>query len=186
LPTAVTRYIFFLTNVAGQVDAEDHMATGPDLRIGDADREAVAASLRDNYAQGRLTLDEFNQRLDAVFKATTQRQLNQLTWDLPHAARPSAPLPVAGQERARHGHQSSCGGHRARLGIFPLIIAVVATWLVLVHTQLGAFAWPGKVALFLAILAVLRGLLRRVLSSGRGGGYPRYGRGRGGPWSGGR
>jgi hypothetical protein len=63
---------------------------------------------------------------------------------------------------------------------------VVATWLVLVHTQLGAFAWPGKVALFLAILAVLRGLLRRVLSSGRGGGYPRYGRGRGGPWSGGR
>jgi Domain of unknown function (DUF1707) len=48
------------------------MATGPDLRIGDADREAAAASLREHYAQGRLTLDEFNQRLDAVFAATTQ------------------------------------------------------------------------------------------------------------------
>ena len=93
----MTRYIFLLTNVSGWLDAEDHIATGPDLRIGDADREAVAASLRDNYEQGRLTLDEFNQRLDAVFKATTQRQLNQLTWDLPHASRPSAPLPVAGQ-----------------------------------------------------------------------------------------
>ena len=70
------------------------MATGPDLRIGDADREAAAASLREHYALGRLTLEEFNQRLDAVFKATTQSQLNQITRDLPHAAAPSAPLPV--------------------------------------------------------------------------------------------
>jgi Domain of unknown function (DUF1707) len=187
LPTAVTRYIFLLTNVAGWLDAEDHMATGPDLRIGDADREAVAESLREHYAQGRLTLDEFNQRLDAVFKATTQRQLNQLTWDLPHAGGTSVPLPVAGagRDRAGHDYQSGCGGHRARLGFFPVIIAAVAAWLVLLHTHLGAFAWPGKLALFLAILTLLRGLLRRVLSAGRGGGYPRYGRGRGGRYSGG-
>ena len=36
------------------------MAPGPDLRIGDAYRDAVAARLRESYAQGRLTLDEFN------------------------------------------------------------------------------------------------------------------------------
>ncbi|HUA30142.1 MAG TPA: DUF1707 domain-containing protein, partial [Streptosporangiaceae bacterium] len=47
-------------------NAEDHMATGPDLRIGDAEREAAAASLREHYAQGRLTLEEFNERLDAA------------------------------------------------------------------------------------------------------------------------
>ena len=160
------------------------MATGPDLRIGDADREAVAASLREHYAQGRLTLEEFNQRLDATFKATTQSQLNLLTRDLPHAARLSAPLPVAGaaRERAREDYQGGCGAHgrRARLGMFPLIIAAFVTWLVFFGLHLGAFAWPGKVALFLAILALLRGLLRRVLAAGRGGGYPRYGRGRGG------
>jgi uncharacterized membrane protein len=54
-------------------DAEDRVATGPDLRIADADRDAAAAFLREHYAQGRLTLEEFNQRLDAVFAATTQR-----------------------------------------------------------------------------------------------------------------
>ncbi len=152
------------------------MATGPDLRIGDADRETVAESLREHYAQGRLTLDEFNQRLDAVFNATTQRQLNQLTWDLPHAGRPSAPLPVAsaGRERARQDYQSGCGGRRARLGIFPVIIAALGAWLVLFDLHLWAFPWPGKVAIFLAILTLIRGLLRRMLAAGRGrGGYPR-------------
>ena len=73
------------------------MATGPDLRIGDADREAAATSLREHYAQGRLTLDEFNQRLDAVFAATTQSQLNQITRRSP-ARRPAARA-AAGQHR---------------------------------------------------------------------------------------
>ena len=77
------------------------MATGPDLRIGDAEREAAATGLREHYAQGRLTLEEFNQRLDAVFKSTTQRQLSQITQDLPHATAPSAPLPVASLRPAR-------------------------------------------------------------------------------------
>jgi hypothetical protein len=80
------------------------VATGPDLRIGDADREAVAARLREHYAQGRLTLEEFNQRLDAAFAATTQGQLGALTSDLPPAAAPSAPLPVpAGSEPGEPG-----------------------------------------------------------------------------------
>ena len=79
------------------------MATGPDLRIADADREAAAASLREHYAQGRLTLGEFKQRLDAVFAATTQSQLSALTRDLPPAAAPSAPLSftVTGAHRGR-------------------------------------------------------------------------------------
>jgi Domain of unknown function (DUF1707) len=162
------------------------MATGPDLRIGDADREAVAASLREHYAQGRLTLEEFNQRLDATFKATTQSQLNLLTRDLPHAARLSAPLPVTGadRERAREDYQGGCGAHgrRARLGMFPVIIAAFAVWLVFFGLHLGAFPWPGKLALLVAIFTLLRGLLRRVLGASRSrGGYPPpYGRGRGG------
>jgi len=36
----------------------------------------AAARLREHYAQGRLTLEEFHQRLDAVFAATTQSQLS--------------------------------------------------------------------------------------------------------------
>jgi hypothetical protein len=145
------------------------MATGPDLRIGDADREAAAASLREHYAVGRLTLDEFNQRLDAVFHATTQSQLRQITRDLPHAPAPSAPLPVTGvgRERAREDYQSGCGGHRARFGLLPVIIAAFAAWFVLFDLHVLAFAWPGKLAIFLAVFAVVRRVVWRVIAASR-------------------
>jgi hypothetical protein len=168
------------------------MATGPDLRIGDADREAAAATLREHYAQGRLTLEEFNQRLDAVFAATTQSQLRHITRDLPHVPAPGTALPVAadaGRERSRRDYQS--GGRRPRLGLFPVIIAALASWLLIVDLHLRMFPWPGKLAIFLAILAGVRGLLRRVFGLGRGrsrvggrrcGRYHRGGRYTGGSW----
>jgi DUF1707 SHOCT-like domain len=174
------------------------MATGPDLRIGHAEREAAAASLREHYAQGRLTLEEFNERLDATFKAVTQRELNRITEDLPHAvplstAQPVATAPGGGRQDWSQGH------HHPRLGIFPLTIAALCSWLlfllVLFDLHLRAFPWPGKLAIFLAIFGVIRGVLRRLFGLGGRGrvpgrpgspGRPRRGRGRysGGPWSG--
>jgi hypothetical protein len=171
LPAAMSRYIVLVADTASSAgDAEDHVATGPDLRIADADREAAAAFLREHYAQGRLTLGEFNQRLDAVFAATTQRQLSALTRDLPRAAAPPAPLPVTGtaggRERARREHQS---GWRARLGMIPVIIAVLTAWLLVFDLHLWMFPWPGRVAIFLAIFAAVRWLIRRIWHFGRGG-----------------
>jgi Domain of unknown function (DUF1707)/Cell wall-active antibiotics response 4TMS YvqF len=58
----------------------------PELRAGDADRERVADRLRENLAAGRLTLDEFSQRLDAVYDARTYGELEALTHDLPQTA----------------------------------------------------------------------------------------------------
>jgi hypothetical protein len=160
------------------------MAPGPDLRIGDADREAAAATLREHYAQGRLTLEEFNQRLDAVFASTMQSQLSHITRDLPHAPRPSASLPAPVPGARREDYQSR--GARPRLGLFPVIIAALATWLLIFDLHLRMFPWPGKLAIFLAILAGLRGMLRRVFGLGRGGGRGRA-RGRGcGRYRGGR
>jgi hypothetical protein len=160
------------------------MATRPDLRIGDADREAAAARLREHYAQGRLTLEEFNQRLDAVFASTTQSQLNHITQDLPHVPTPAPSLPVTtgtSRERARREYQS--GRWRPRLGLFPVIIAALATWLLIFDLHLRMFPWPGKLAIFLAILTGVRGLLRRVFGLGRGRGRGRgCGRFRGGSW----
>jgi DUF1707 SHOCT-like domain len=155
------------------------MATGPDLRIGDVEREAAATELREHYAQGRLTLEEFNQRLDAVFKATTRRDLNLLTNDLPHATAPSTPLPVARAAGYDHAGQGDArgSGRRVRLGLFPFIIAALATWLILFDLHLRMFPWPGKLAIFLAVLAAIRGLLRRVFGLARGPGGP-CGRGR--------
>jgi Domain of unknown function (DUF1707)/Transcriptional regulator PadR-like family len=60
-----------------------HLAPGPDRRIGDADREATAAALREHFAQGRLTLEELIARLDAALTATMQSEIAQTTRDLP-------------------------------------------------------------------------------------------------------
>ncbi|HUC25553.1 MAG TPA: DUF1707 domain-containing protein [Streptosporangiaceae bacterium] len=76
------------------------MATQPSLRIGDRERDAVAAELREHYAHGRLTIEEFNQRLDAVFAAKTQNDLSRLTADLPHVRSGGAPLPSSGTGRS--------------------------------------------------------------------------------------
>jgi hypothetical protein len=151
------------------------VVTGPDLRIGDADREAVASALREHYAQGRLTLEEFNQRVEAAFAATMRSQLTALTRDLPPVAAPAArapvPAPGAGRERAGHGPRA-----RSRLGLFPALIAAFATWLLIVGLHLSLFPLPGKLAIFLLVFGLVRGVFRRLWRSGRAGG--RGGRGR--------
>lgn len=53
------------------------------LRVGHAEREAVAADLREHYASGRLTLEELNERLDAALAAKTHADLDALMTDLP-------------------------------------------------------------------------------------------------------
>jgi hypothetical protein len=77
------------------------MATQPSLRIGDRERDAVAAELQEHYAHGRLTLEEFNQRLDAVFAAKTQADLSRITADLPHIRSGGAPLPSSRTGKSR-------------------------------------------------------------------------------------
>src|ERR1700742_1102578 len=62
---------------------EGTMAAGPEMRVGHAEREAVAAELREHYASGRITLEELNERLDKAFAAKTRSDLNALMTDLP-------------------------------------------------------------------------------------------------------
>jgi len=57
------------------------------LRIGDAERDAAAADLGEHYAAGRLTLNELNERLDAVFSSKTFGQLTRIMADLPGPGR---------------------------------------------------------------------------------------------------
>jgi hypothetical protein len=52
-------------------------------RASDRERESAAKALREAYAAGRLSLDEFNERTDVVFAATTWRELGEVTADLP-------------------------------------------------------------------------------------------------------
>src|SRR5690349_22842734 len=75
---------------------EGTMATGYNVRVGDADRDAVATQLREHFADGRLTLDELNERLDQAFAAKTKADLNTVMRDLPQVARPAAGTPYGG------------------------------------------------------------------------------------------
>ena len=51
--------------------------------VTDLDREASAGLLREHYVAGRLSLDEFQDRLDAVYLAQTARELGRVTESLP-------------------------------------------------------------------------------------------------------
>jgi Domain of unknown function (DUF1707) len=67
---------------------------GPAMRVSDADRDAAASVLNAAFAEGRLTVDEHGQRVEAACAARTWQQLHQLTADLPApraAAEPMAP-----------------------------------------------------------------------------------------------
>ncbi|MFJ2030397.1 DUF1707 domain-containing protein [Streptosporangium sp. NPDC087985] len=59
------------------------MATGPEMRASDGDRDKVASVLREHYAQGRLTVEEFDQRLEQLYTSKTYGELVTLTSDLP-------------------------------------------------------------------------------------------------------
>ncbi len=56
-----------------------------DLRASDADRERVAKILHDAMAEGRLTVDELDERLQTVYKSRTLGELVPITADLPVA-----------------------------------------------------------------------------------------------------
>lgn len=60
------------------------------MRASDADREQTAEALREHYAAGRLSADEFDERLDAAYKASTVQELAQLRADLPELPAPPA------------------------------------------------------------------------------------------------
>jgi hypothetical protein len=54
-----------------------------DLRAADADRAKVADRLRVALDEGRLSLDEYDERLQRAYAAKTYRELDDLLADLP-------------------------------------------------------------------------------------------------------
>jgi hypothetical protein len=54
----------------------------PELRASDADREHTAERLRQAAGEGRLTMDELEERLHTTYEARTHRELERLTADV--------------------------------------------------------------------------------------------------------
>ena len=59
------------------------MPGDPRIRASDADRDRVAALLREHHAAGRLTAEEFHDRMDRALEARTLGELDELLTDLP-------------------------------------------------------------------------------------------------------
>jgi hypothetical protein len=53
------------------------------IRASDQERESVVGVLRDAFTDGRLTYDEFQDRMTAGYTAKTWTELRELTSDLP-------------------------------------------------------------------------------------------------------
>src|SRR3954454_10629500 len=65
------------------------------LRISDQDRHQVAEVLREAAGEGRLDLEELDQRLEATYSARTYADLVPITLDLPSVGVPPVGLPTA-------------------------------------------------------------------------------------------
>jgi hypothetical protein len=63
----------------------------PHLRAADSDREAVAGVLGRALSEGRLTVDEYEDRLTRAYAARTYGDLDGLTTDLPVTGASSRP-----------------------------------------------------------------------------------------------
>ena len=105
------------------------------IRASDAEREAVAAVLKKSAAEGRLTIEELEERLGSAYSAKTYAELMQLSADLPdhNGARTSARgAALAAGPRDLHRSRG-----RARGGPIVLIALFWTIWAVSVATSPG-------------------------------------------------
>ncbi len=59
------------------------MPGDPRIRASDADRDRATALLREHHAAGRLTAEEFHERMDRALDAKTLGEIDELMADLP-------------------------------------------------------------------------------------------------------
>jgi hypothetical protein len=150
------------------------MASGFEMRVGNAEREATAAELREHYASGRLTLDELNQRLDQAFAAKTRGDLDALLRDLP-SARPGGTHTGSWPGQSAGNGWNTGTGQRAGRAVGAVAAAVAAMGVLVTFGILGLFGLgtsrPVGIVLILAGVALLRRLLfgRRFRRARAGG-----------------
>ena len=80
------------------------MTPQPEVRIGDAEREAAVAALGEHYAAGRLTKEEYDERAGIAWSAKTNSALWPLFADLPRPLAAPRPARPAVQARSSSEH----------------------------------------------------------------------------------
>jgi uncharacterized protein DUF1707 len=142
------------------------MASGFEMRVSDAEREATAAELREHYASGRLTFDELNERVDKALAAKTRGDLDALMRDLPSArpggtgfagARPGGTGPGWG------GPMWAGPGRRAGQAIGAAAVMFAAMGALLLFGILAVFGLGPSRPIGVVLLLVGLSLLRRLI-----------------------
>lgn len=85
------------------------------IRVSDADREQAVVVLREHLLAGRLTLDEFSERVEAALRARVGGELAGLQEDLPAVS-----TAVSRSRRKPSRFTAALLGHVARRGPFRL------------------------------------------------------------------
>ena len=75
--------------------ASDHWTASDRLRASDADRDQVLESLKTAFVQGRLTIDELDERAGQALVSRTYGELAALTADIPSGPARAVPRPPA-------------------------------------------------------------------------------------------
>ena len=148
------------------------------IRASDSDRESVVEILRQAYTDGRLDLNEFDERTTAAYAAKTWADLRRLTSDLPVDAVLGADItkPVTAGTPWRPGmHEPDRPALPPRGPVFVPFLPIALLWLVLA----GAVHATGLVIPVVVFLLV--GLRLAGLRGRRGPGPGGPGPGTGGP-----
>jgi DUF1707 SHOCT-like domain len=131
--------------------------------VTDAARDAAAAQLREHYAAGQLSLDEFQDRLDALYRAQTARELGTVTDSLPHEG--AVIPPGAPWDSYRGGYPLNVAQMRAAMaragrGIMLAFSVAAAGSLLVLILLITVFMVHG------GLLAVVLGALLVILAVG--------------------
>jgi len=137
---------------------DNQTTTTEGVRASDAERERVAKMVGDAAGEGRLTLDEAEERLARIYAARFRHELDTHVADLPGERRGGAPIRGPG------------GRIPNRLRIHAAIVLVLSIVLIVRWATLGApFFFPVFPIFFLVAGLVIHA---RVLSWRRGGAGP--------------
>ena len=113
----------------------------PSIRASDADRERVVEILRRNTAEGRISADEFDERMTAAYDAKTMGALAELTTDLPVDLAEHAQRQKALAKKAKPGKPMRRQVREEVSGLASLGVVLTVIW---VLSGAGYFwpAWP--------------------------------------------
>jgi hypothetical protein len=150
---------------------------GSRVRASDAEREEYAKMLRAAMTEGRLTLEEGEERLARVYAAKYRDELPELTADLPDGGR-RAPF-----ENPEFKADFERKARRMLAGHTGMVVAIAAVLVGLWAISGAHFFWPAIPLLFLTFSLMRAARWRRWAMYANRFGAPRGPWGHHGPWS---